>query len=684
MLDDVKMITNKRMIKHKIIGLTFIFSVILSSFIILKCIDLNNNCTRYNSTKILTSNSNNFNILTFWDQEIERVNNTLSNIELGENSTLKYTNPNTKEEYDFIVQEIHFDSPNWVDATPTIIKLHGYLLYPEELKNKNPGCLCMHGLGGNANKSFEFAAPYLENGFMVLCHSHPGHGKSEGTNPTPNNFYYEGEYNKSSHNYLTLCGAIQGLRVLESLDHVNNSEIMVTGSSYGGLNTMYLSGVCGERIAGAIPYIAAGDYEKNNEDPTKLLFWVWNKNINEIPDSYWNEQNLRTDPIYYLASDKVPPIFWEFGTTDEFFYHHCIINTYETVNHTDKYLQIHPNGHHGLFDYENTTKFFIDYIISKGSAPPKIDIKDHIKGNNILGDYLEIEVHVDSDVNIESVQVVYKYLDIIGTCWEKFNLEESEEDIWAGILNSGVITSNVDYFIIVNLEGENNVWFSSKINTVGKLFSNLSIPFYILFIAFISFPAILLIWRRYKKNVKELEDKFQRGAKKNLILEVSLLGITEMLFFISLILPIAEFGNSGVSWSSIFVFNKLYTWKAVFGSMAPFLTSIFLIIFILFFHISLMKPIIAGFFKIAYFLYALLLYSVISGVIGGSSELDNFGIINLGIGFYLILIVALMYISIGVWKRYYQINFRIREPKRKFYNIDRWFRLKSSSKKRTD
>lgn len=232
------MITKKRMIKHKRIGLAFIFSIILSPFIILKCIDLNNNCTRYNSTKILTSNSNDFNILTFWDQEIERVNNTSLNIELGENFTLKYTNPNTKEEYDFIAQEIHFDSPNWVDATPTIIKLHGCLLFPKVLKNNNPGCLCMHGLGANANKSFKFAALYLEKGFIVLCHSHPGHGKSEGANPTPDNFYYEGEYNKSSHNYLTLCGAIQGLRVLESLVLVNNSEIMVTGSSYGGLNTM--------------------------------------------------------------------------------------------------------------------------------------------------------------------------------------------------------------------------------------------------------------------------------------------------------------------------------------------------------------------------------------------------------------------------------------------------------------
>ena len=54
-------------------------------------------------------------------------------------------------------------------------------------------------------------------------------------------------------------GAIQGLRLLENLTEVDKSQIMVTGGSYGALNTMWLSSIAGERIAGAVPYIATID-----------------------------------------------------------------------------------------------------------------------------------------------------------------------------------------------------------------------------------------------------------------------------------------------------------------------------------------------------------------------------------------------------------------------------------------
>ena len=169
----------------------------------------------------------------------------------------------------------------------------------------------MHGILGKAEEAFELAYPYLEEGFIALCYSHPGHGESDGPEPKQKYFYYKKDYNESAHFYLTLCGAIQGLRVLENMTLVNNSKIMVTGASYGALNTMWLSGICGDRIAGAIPYIALGDVKKVLEDPTKLLFVIWGKNADEMKDSgWWDDQNLKFDPKYYLESTKLPPILW--------------------------------------------------------------------------------------------------------------------------------------------------------------------------------------------------------------------------------------------------------------------------------------------------------------------------------------------------------------------------------------
>jgi len=88
-----------------------------------------------------------------------------------------------------------------------------------------------------------------------------------------------------------------------------------------------------------------------------------------------------------------------------------------------------------------------------------------------------------------------------------------------------------------------------------------------------------------------------------------------------------------------------------------------------------MKPILSSIFKIGYFIYMLLFYYILTGALQGVAELGTFGAINLGIGYFVIIITAITIFIIGIWKRYYQTKLGIRTPKRKFYNIDRWFRI---------
>ncbi|MHA1294093.1 MAG: alpha/beta hydrolase family protein, partial [Promethearchaeota archaeon] len=627
--------------KNKKLKISFLIALITFSLFLLATQILNNIEVRKKNTfkensNLELSNGKDVDILKFWKREMKRVNSTDLNIEFGKNSTLKYTNPYTDKKYKFTAQEITFDSPNWADTIPSVITLHGYLLYPEKFTNKNnPGCLCMHGLNGNANASFPLAYPYLEKGFIVLCHSHPGHGKSEGAEPEPKNFYTEGPYNKTAHYYLTLCGAIQGLRVLENLTLVNNSKIMVTGGSYGALNTMWLSGVCGERIAGALPYIAIGDLKKVLKYPEKLLFWVWNKSPEEIPDDYWENQGKYFDPMYYLNSPKVPKILWQIGTNDEFFPYSSINATYEAVSHDEAYLQIFPDGHHGFNKFENNTKFFIDYCINNGPRPPTINVKDHEKKTTIAGKVLNVEVEIDSDEDIASVQVCYKYVNIIGASWQFNDLKKGDDGKWKGSINPGIITSKVDYYIIVTLKGEEQVWFSSEIITGGILISNFTIPFYILLVAFIALPSLYLIWRRYKKNVRDIKAENQKKAKKFLILELSLIGTIEFSFFLSLILPWAVFENGGVTWNHIYVFNNFFTWKMVWGEIAVYLTAIFIISWILIFHLSLMKPMLSGLMLIWYPLFVFFIFGLFTALLDPRSSAANFGTVYPGIGLFI-------------------------------------------------
>jgi len=619
-----------------------------------------------------------FNILDFWESEIGRVNRTKLNLELGDNFTLKLKDPDTQLDVEFIASEVQFESPNWVGAFPDNISIRGYIIYPNNMQAKNPACLNMHGLGGNANASFGLAIPYLQKGFIVLCHSHPGHGESGGAIPAPSNWYYEGDYNKSAHYYLTLCAAIQGLRVLEGRTDVDNTSIMVTGGSYGAINTMYLSSICGERIAGAVPYVANGDLVKTLEDPTKLLFWIFGESAEELPAEFWTTQALRFDPIYYLNSTKLPPIMWQLGTTDEFFHHHSINGTFEEVTHGNKYLQIYPNGHHGFPNFENTTKFFIDYVLNGGPAPPNVTYTPKEKVYGLLGDTLDIWATVQSSVTVESVQVCYKYMDVFASLWQVMDLEGYLDGSWRGTINPGIITSRVEYYFIVNLQGDDNVWFSSIIYTPGVFISNFTIPFYIILVAAIAIPVAYLVRRRYKKNVAELDERIRAEAKKKILIEFILIGVTEFGFFFSLFLPWAVYENGTVVWDHMYIFERLMTWNLFFLDLGAILPYVFVIGWLFYSILSIMKPMLSGFFKIGYPTLVLLIIGVLTGVLSNPGGVrSEFGSAVAGLGIYLMLLCSLSIGLIGWWKRKYQTKLGIRTAKTKWYNIDRWLKIKN-------
>jgi len=608
---------------------------------------------RNNSLSPSPASGDNFDILDFWDNEIERVNNTPLNIVYGDYRTIEHSITYTNKIYELHAQDISFTSPNWVGAQPQNLTLYGVLLYPEIIKSSNPGALCMHGLNGNLEDAFDLAIPYLEKGFIVLCHSYPGHGKSDGAEPESGNLYYEGAYNESAHFYLTLCGAIQGLRVLENLPLVNNSQIMVTGKSYGGLNAMWLAGIAGERIAGVTSYIAIGDIAKNLLHPDQLIFWLLGKNVKDIPDSYLTNQLLRFDPLYYLKSTKLPPIMWQIGTNDDFFHYSSIKGTFDAVQHTAKFLQIFPNDHHGFPGFEGSSKFFIDFILNDGPLPPKINLTNIYKTQDIRGDNLRIALRVNTSEEIDSVQLVYRYSDIIGSCWERENLIKNDGIYWEGKIPPTIFSSTLDYYIIVNLKNMTEVWFSSEIFSAGIMRTNLTIPFIIIISIIIAIPLILSIRRKFQKlNETRFEERSRE--KHKLITEIGLIFALDLVYYISIILPWIVYESGGVSFNHIYFFNNLYTWKLNIGEIAPYLTTIFFVASIINSQLNFISLRLSAFMKLIYPLLLLVFIGItpfISGALDPSSLVSNFGITFPGIGPFLMIISAILLFFVGRWER---------------------------------
>ncbi|MBY9020452.1 MAG: alpha/beta fold hydrolase [Candidatus Lokiarchaeota archaeon] len=613
----------------------------------------------------ISADGDNFDILDFWENEIERVNSTPLNIVYGENHTIEHVVEFSNNKYVLNAQDVYFNSPNWVGAQPQSLTLYGVLLYPEIIKSSNPGVLCMHGLNGEIEEAFDLAIPYLEKGFVVLCYSHPGHGKSEGAEPEPSNLYYEGAYNESAHFYLTLCGAIQGLRVLEALPFVNNSQIMVTGKSYGGLNAMWLAGILGDRVAGVTAYIAIGDIAKNLNYPDKLIFWILGKNHMEIPDSYETDQLLRFDPIYYLKSPKFPPILWQIGTNDDFFHYSSIKGTYDAVQHAVKFLQIFPNDHHGFPGFEGSSKFFIDFILNNGSIPPQINITSISKIKDLRGDNLQFAIKINSTEEIDSVQMVYKYTEILGSTWESINLDRINEMNWEGELNPTILSSNLDYYFIVNLKNMSNTWFSSNIFSAGIMISNLTIPFIIIISIIIIVPLAISIRRKYLK-ILGMNSEERLMIKHKITSDIMLIIIFEVIYYISLVMPWIAYQSGGVVFNHIYIFNNLYTWKLNIGEFAPYLTSIFFIATIFNSQLSFINLRLSAVMKIVYPTILLVFISVIpflSGVLDPNNLLSNFGLVFPGIGPILMIVCSILMFLIGQRERKYKIKNRMIQKK---------------------
>ncbi len=642
----LKSILKKNNKNRIIFGFIVVISILLIPLMLGKLPYTNNNVP---SVFSVSANGDNFDILDFWENEIERVNSTPLNIVYGSNLTIMHTISFSNKKYELKAQEIFFTSPNWVGAQPQNLILYGVLLYPEIIKSSNPGALCMHGLNGEIKDAFDLAIPYLEKGFVVLCHSHPGHGISEGAEPEPGNIYYEGAYNKSAHFYLTLCGAIQGFRVLESLPFVNNSQIMVTGKSYGGLNAMWLAGILGEKIAGVTSYIAIGDIAKNLKYPDKLIFWILGKNVREIPDSYVTNQLLRFDPIHYLKSPNLPPILWQIGTNDDFFHYSSIKGTFDSVQHNNKFLQIFPNDHHGFPGFEGSSKFFIDYVLNNGSNPPQINITNTFKTKDLRGYNLHIALRVNSTEEIDSIHLVYKYTDILGATWEYVSLYSIGEMNWEGELSPTIFSSNLDYYVIVNLKNMTNVWFSSNFFSAGMMVSNLTIPIIIIISIIIIIPIAISIRRKYHK-LPEMNSEERNRAKHNIFIDIILIFIIDLIYYISLLMPWIAYESGGITFNHIYIFNNLYTWKIYFGEFASSLTIIFFIAAIVNSQLNFISLRVSALFKLLYPTIMLVFISVVpflSGVLDPDSLTSNFGLIFPGIGPILMIVCSIILFLIG-------------------------------------
>ena len=107
------------------------------------------------------------------------------------------------------------------------MKLSGKIFFPEQLKEKNPGVIYIHGWKGKKSSKEEYAKSLVKNGFIAMTFDLRGHGESEG--------------NKNSvtmHDFMKDVIAAYDRLITEK--NIDPNNINVIGNSIGSFLTAYL------------------------------------------------------------------------------------------------------------------------------------------------------------------------------------------------------------------------------------------------------------------------------------------------------------------------------------------------------------------------------------------------------------------------------------------------------------
>ncbi len=248
--------------------------------------------------------------------------------------SLEYTLEEEKSEYkDVTLSHLYFTGVGGA-------KIHCKFLRPKNIEGKLPAIAMFHGYQGSSGDWFE-KLPYVYNGFVVAAMDVRGQsGLSEDTlhvsgntvrgqiirgvtDENPDNLFFRNVF----------LDTVQLVRILQSMDFIDEKRIGATGSSQGGALTLACASLEPTVKAAAFAYPFLSDYKRvwdmdltNEEEPYRELFLHFKRQdpLHEKENEFWTRlgyidiQNLtkriKANCLFFTASlDKVCPPSTQFA-----------------------------------------------------------------------------------------------------------------------------------------------------------------------------------------------------------------------------------------------------------------------------------------------------------------------------------------------------------------------------------
>ncbi|MHA1734427.1 MAG: alpha/beta hydrolase family protein, partial [Promethearchaeota archaeon] len=416
----------------------------------------------------------------------------------------------------------NFTSVSWEGAEPATYRINGLLVYPDNGSGdlgKAPAVVVMHGLNGAmGHELVSWAEEYASRGFVALTYSHPGHGNSGGPKPYHGNFGTDSFYGKE-HFFLLVATCIRAVTLLESVPEVDASNIVLTGTSYGGLTTLLTSAVFYDHVRAGIPLIASGDFEDSFQTKGMMLSHVFGNREGVVTDNWTDHLRDQMDPAVLVADPRTPPQLMLFGTDDDFFTLESGNATLAALGEGRGYVVLNPNAHHGLgfdpagfpnFYLWGSIEYFLEHAINGSDPPPTYQVTP-VVDRSLAGEGLEFYICVTgppAQAQFTGGRLFYRYTGVLGEPWRSVPLgrvSTPNGDVWHARLPKPVLTSEVEYFVQGELDSEGRsagVYFSSRVHGGVRVVSYWSW----LWVGCLVVASLVLVALRFDRLLRRFDD----------------------------------------------------------------------------------------------------------------------------------------------------------------------------------
>jgi pimeloyl-ACP methyl ester carboxylesterase len=586
------------------------------------------------------------NATEFWSQSIPALET------LPQNLTLYNASTEVLDGKLITIWNISFVSLNFYNQ-PGNLTMWGYLVLPDNRSGSLgavPGILLLHGMFADTNETLLAAEHYAANNFIALCYDQPGHGRSDGPKPNATNFFspsFATNYNETSHLYLSNCAALRGLVVLNAQFGINQSQIVVGGASYGGINAMMAAGVAGMlsiKVAAVIDGIAAGDFPTSAQSPGKLTGYLVGGDTPQFEAVYAQIKGYY-DPISYVSLPGYPPMLTICGTNDEFFDLTAFNETFAADLSPKSAIQVNPNGHHAVDLNSTTIDYWLNAVLFNESIVPDIVYASTL--NHGIGDFVTLECAVNNAAPVASVEVAYAYVDLLGYAWHTEVTQTSNGFDYVAGVPAPYMSSNTEYFIIVTLT--NGEVFTTPVMSV-YLNGSLTVYCWICLVLAVVFLVALVAWRQLRGVAKAkqlLGDEMDPLVRRKTILTLVIVAANGVNIVLAFYLPIVNL-NGVTSWDASYIINNYL--PQVLPATNELTGLLLVVAMVVGFGISLWVPFLAGMADLILPIAVAAIWGSLLATIGAFAA---FGPIYPGVGVYVMILGSGIAIAAGIFRMRY-------------------------------